>query len=273
MNTTKRISSISPSLTLAITAKAKAMKAEGKSVIGFGAGEPDFNTPQHIIDAAKEALDKGCTKYTPSSGLPQLRAKIAEKFKQEQGLDYEPSQIIVSSGAKHSIFNAMFALVEEGDEVIIPAPYWLTYPEVVKVCGGVSVFVEGHKDNHFKITPEDLKKAITPKTKMLIFNSPSNPTGAVYTEEEIRALGKVVEEAGIWVLSDEIYSKLIYDGVKHFSIARVSEKVKEHTVIVNGVSKTYAMTGWRIGWLAAPKDVAKAIDSFQSHATSNPASV
>lgn len=273
MNTTKRISSISPSLTLAITAKAKAMKAEGKSVIGFGAGEPDFNTPQHIIDAAKEALDKGYTKYTPSSGLPQLRKKIAEKFKQEQGLDYDPSQIIVSSGGKHAIFNAMFALVEDGDEVIIPAPYWLTYPEVVKICGGKSVFIEGHKENHFKITPEDLKKAITPKTKMLIFNSPSNPTGAVYTEEEIRALGKVAEEAGIWVLSDEIYCKLIYDGVEHFSMAQVSDKLKEKTVVVNGVSKTYAMTGWRIGWLAAPKEVAKAIDSFQSHATSNPTSI
>ena len=249
------------------------MKAEGKSVIGFGAGEPDFNTPQHIIDAAKEALDKGYTKYTPSSGLPQLRKKIAEKLKEEQGLDYDFSQIIVSSGGKHAIFNAMFALVEDGDEVIIPAPYWLTYPEVVKICGGTSVFIEGHKENHFKITPEDLKNAITPKTKMLIFNSPSNPTGAVYTEEEIRALGKVAEEAGIWVLSDEIYGKLIYDGVKHFSMAQVSEKLKEKTVIVNGVSKTYAMTGWRIGWMAAPKEVAKAVDSFQSHATSNPASV
>ncbi len=273
MNTTKRISAIAPSLTLAITAKAKAMKAEGKSVIGFGAGEPDFNTPQHIIDAAKDALDKGYTKYTPSSGLPQLRAKIAEKFKTEQNLDYEPSQIIVSSGAKHSIFNAMFALVEDGDEVIIPSPYWLTYPEVVKVCGGVSVFIEGHKENHFKITPDDLKKAITSKTKVLIFNSPSNPTGAVYTEEEIRALGAVAEEAGIWVISDEIYCKLIYDGVKHFSIAQVSEKMKEKTIVINGVSKTYAMTGWRIGWLAAPKEVAKAIDSFQSHATSNPTSI
>ena len=273
MNTTKRISSISPSLTLAITAKAKAMKAEGKSIIGFGAGEPDFNTPKHIIDAAKDALDKGFTKYTPSSGLPALRQKIADKFKEEQGLTYAPSQIIVSSGAKHSIFNAMFALIEEGDEVIIPAPYWLTYPEVVKVCGGVSVFVEGHKDNHFKITPQDLKQAITPKTKMLIFNSPSNPTGTVYTEAEIRALGKVAEEAGIWVLSDEIYSKLIYDGVKHFSMAQVSPALKEKTVIINGVSKTYAMTGWRIGWLAAPAEVAKAIDSFQSHATSNPTSI
>lgn len=273
MSTTKRISSISPSLTLAITAKSKAMKAEGKSVIGFGAGEPDFNTPQHIIDAAKEALDKGYTKYTPSSGLPALRKKIAEKLKEEQGLDYDPSQIIVSSGAKHSIFNAMFALIEEGDEVIIPSPYWLTYPEVVKVCGGVSVFVKGHRENHFKIDPKDLKKAITPKTKMLVFNSPSNPTGSVYTEAEIRAIGKVCEEAGIWVLSDEIYSKLIYDGVQHFSIARCSEALKEKTVIVNGVSKTYAMTGWRIGWLAAPKEVAKAIDSFQSHATSNPSTI
>lgn len=195
MSITRRISSISPSLTLAITAKAKAMKAEGKSIIGFGAGEPDFNTPQHIIDAAKAALDKGFTKYTPSSGLLELRKKIAQKFKEDNNLDYEPSQIIVSSGAKHSIFNAMFALLEEGDEVIIPAPYWLTYPELVKVCGGVSVFVEGRKDNHFKVSPEDIKKAITPKTKLLVFNSPSNPTGAVYTEEEIRAIGKVVEEA------------------------------------------------------------------------------
>ena len=164
MNTTKRISSISPSLTLAITAKAKAMKAEGKSVIGFGAGEPDFNTPQHIIDAAKEALDKGYTKYTPSSGLPQLRKKIAEKLKEEQGLDYDFSQIIVSSGGKHAIFNAMFALVEDGDEVIIPAPYWLTYPEVVKICGGTSVFIEGHKENHFKITPEEISTVVEPPT-------------------------------------------------------------------------------------------------------------
>ena len=273
MSITRRISSISPSLTLAITAKAKAMKAEGKSIIGFGAGEPDFNTPQHIIDAAKAALDNGYTKYTPSSGLLELRRKIAEQFKKDNNLEYDPSQIIVSSGAKHSIYNVMFALLEEGDEVIIPAPYWLTYPELVKVCGGVSVFVEGHKENHFKVSPQDIERAITPKTKMLIFNSPSNPTGAVYTEEEIRAIGKVVEEAGIYVLSDEIYSKLIYDGVKHFSMASVSEKLKEKTIVVNGVSKTYAMTGWRIGWLAAPKDVAKAIDSFQSHATSNPSSI
>lgn len=268
-----RTSSISPSLTLAITAKAKAMKAAGESVVSFGVGEPDFNTPQHIIDAAKAALDKGYTKYTPSSGLLPLRKAICEKFKRDNGLDYEPSQIIVSDGAKHSIFNACFALVEEGDEVIVPAPYWLTYPEVIKVCGGVPVYIECKKENGFKFTPAELEAAITPKTKMLIFNSPSNPTGAVYTEEEVRAIAEVCEKKEIFVLSDEIYEKLCYDGVKPFSIAACSEKMKDLTITVNGVSKTYAMTGWRVGYLAAPSDVAKAIDSFQSHATSNACSV
>lgn len=268
-----RISSIAPSLTLAITAKAKAMKAAGESVVSFGAGEPDFNTPGHIIDAAKAALDRGCTKYTPSSGLMPLRKAIAEKLRRDNGLDYEPSQIIVSNGAKHSIFNACFALLEEGDEVIIPAPYWLTYPEVVKVCGGVPVYIEGKKENQFKFTAEDLERAITDKTKLLIFNSPSNPTGAVYTEPEVRAIAEVCERKGIFVLSDEIYEKLCYGGVKPFSIAACSEKMKELTVTVNGLSKTYAMTGWRLGYLAAPKDVAKAIDSFQSHATSNACSI
>ena len=268
-----RMSAISPSLTLAITAKAKAMKAAGEPVVSFGVGEPDFNTPKNIIDAAKAALDKGYTKYTPSSGLLPLRKAICEKFKKDNGLDYDPSQIIVSDGAKHSIFNACFALIEEGDEVIIPAPYWLTYPEVVKVCGGVPVYLECRKEDKFKFTPARLAAAITPKTKMLIFNSPSNPTGAVYTEEEVRAIAKVCEEKEIFVLSDEIYEKLCYDGVKPFSVAACSEKMKELTVTVNGVSKTYAMTGWRVGYLAAPKDVAKAIDSFQSHATSNACSI
>ena len=268
-----RMSAISPSLTLAITAKAKAMKAAGEPVVSFGVGEPDFNTPKNIIDAAKAALDKGYTKYTPSSGLLPLRKAICEKFKKDNGLDYDPSQIIVSDGAKHSIFNACFALIEEGDEVIIPAPYWLTYPEVVKVCGGVPVCLECRKEDKFKFTPARLAAAITPKTKMLIFNSPSNPTGAVYTEEEVRAIAKVCEEKEIFVLSDEIYEKLCYDGVKPFSVAACSEKMKELTVTVNGVSKTYAMTGWRVGYLAAPKDVAKAIDSFQSHATSNACSI
>lgn len=268
-----RMSTISPSLTLSISAKAKAMKAAGEDVVNFGVGEPDFSTPEHIIDAAKEALDKGYTKYTPSSGLPELRRAICSKFRRDNGLDYEPSQIIVSNGAKHSIFNVCFSLLNEGDEVIIPAPYWLTYPEVVKVCGGVPVFVQARKKNNFKITPEQLQAAITERTKLFIFNSPCNPTGAVYSEEEVRALAAVCEEAGIFVLSDEIYEKLVYGSTKPFSFAACSPKIKERTITVNGVSKTYAMTGWRIGYLAAPPDVAKAIDSFQSHATSNPNSI
>ncbi|MBQ5929964.1 MAG: pyridoxal phosphate-dependent aminotransferase [Clostridia bacterium] len=269
----QRMATLSPSLTLAISAKAKAMKAAGESVVSFGVGEPDFNTPDHIIQAAKIALDNGQTKYTPSSGLLPLRKAICEKFKRDNNLDYEPSQIIVSNGAKHSIFNACYAVLDEGDEVIIPAPYWLTYPEVVKVCGATPVYIDCKKENKFKFTAEELKAAITPKTKMLIFNSPSNPTGAVYTEEEVRAIAKVCEEAEIFVLSDEIYEKLCYNGVKPFSMAACSEKMKELTITVNGVSKTYAMTGWRVGYLAAPKDIAKAIDSFQSHATSNACSI
>ncbi|MBE7068728.1 MAG: pyridoxal phosphate-dependent aminotransferase [Clostridiales bacterium] len=269
----KRMSTLAPSLTLAISAKAKAMKSAGESVVSFGVGEPDFNTPEHIINAAKSALDNGHTKYTPSSGLLPLRKAICEKFQKDNGLTYEPSQIIVSNGAKHSIFNACYAVLEEGDEVIIPAPYWLTYPEVVKVCGATPVYIDCKKENQFKFSPEELKAVITPKTKMLIFNSPSNPTGAVYNEEETRAIAKVCEEAGIFVLADEIYEKLCYNGVKPFSIAKCSEKMQDLTITVNGVSKTYAMTGWRVGYLAAPKDVAKAIDSFQSHATSNACSI
>ena len=269
----KRMEAISPSLTLAISAKAKAMKAAGESVVSFSVGEPDFNTPDHIIQAAKTALDNGHTKYTPSSGLLPLRKAICEKFQKDNGLEYEPSQIIVSNGAKHSIFNACYALLDEGDEVIIPEPYWLTYPEVVKVCGGVPKYLSCKKENKYKFSAEDLKNAITPKTKMLIFNSPSNPTGAVYNEEEVRAIAKVCEDAEIFVLADEIYEKLCYNGVKPFSIAKCSEKMKELTITINGVAKTYAMTGWRVGYLAAPKDVAKAIDSFQSHATSNASSI
>ena len=269
----QRMTTLSPSLTLAISAKAKAMKAAGENVVSFGVGEPDFNTPEHIITAAKNALDNGHTKYTPSSGLLPLRKAICEKFQRDNNLSYEPSQIIVSNGAKHSIFNACYAVLEEGDEVIIPAPYWLTYPEVVKVCGATPVYLECKKENKFKFTAKELKSAITPKTKMLIFNSPSNPTGAVYNEAEVREIAKVCEEAEIFVLADEIYEKLCYNGVKPFSIAACSEKMKDLTITVNGVSKTYAMTGWRVGYLAAPKDIAKAIDSFQSHATSNACSV
>lgn len=269
----KRIKTIAPSLTLAISAKAKAMKAAGEDVVNFGVGEPDFNTPEHIIQAAEDALERGYTKYTPSAGLPELRRAICDKFLRDNNLEYEPSQIIVSNGAKHSIFNVCFALLDEGDEVIIPAPYWLTYPEVVKVCGGVPVIVKASKKTGFKITPEQLKKAVTPKTKLFIFNSPSNPTGAVYTESEVRALAAVCEEAGIFVLADEIYEKLVYGTERPFSMAAVSPKMKDLTITVNGVSKTYAMTGWRVGYLAAPKAIAKAIDSFQSHATSNANSI
>lgn len=269
----KRIRTISPSLTLAISARAKSMKAAGEDVISFGVGEPNFNTPAHIVEAAENALEKGFTKYTPSSGMIELRRAICEKFKRDNDLEYESSQIIVSNGAKHSIFNVCYAILDEGDEVIIPAPYWLTYPEVVKACGGVPVIVQATRENGFKITPEQLEAAITPKTKLFIFNSPSNPTGAVYSEEEVRALAAICEKYEILVLSDEIYEKLVYGTVKPFSMAACSEKMKELTVTVNGVSKTYAMTGWRIGYLAAPRDIAKAIDSFQSHATSNANSI
>lgn len=269
----KRIRTISPSLTLAISARAKSMKAAGEDVISFGVGEPNFNTPAHIVEAAENALEKGFTKYTPSSGMIELRRAICEKFKRDNDLEYESSQIIVSNGAKHSIFNVCYAILDEGDEVIIPAPYWLTYPEVVKACGGVPVIVQATRENGFKITPEQLETAITPKTKLFIFNSPSNPTGAVYSEEEVRALAAICEKYEILVLSDEIYEKLVYGTVKPFSMAACSEKMKELTVTVNGVSKTYAMTGWRIGYLAAPRDIAKAIDSFQSHATSNANSI
>ncbi len=270
MKLAKRIRAISPSQTLAISAKAKAMKEAGENVISFSVGEPDFATPRHIVAAAEEALERGYTKYTPAAGLPALRRAVCEKFLRDNLLEYEPSQIVVSNGAKHAIFNACFALVEEGDEVIIPAPYWLTYPEIVKACGGVPVFIEAKKERGFKISPEQLRAAITPKTKLFIFNSPCNPTGAVYNEAEVRALAEVCEEVDIFVLSDEIYEKLVYGDVKPFSFAACSEGAKRRTVTVNGVSKTYAMTGWRIGYLAAPKEIAAAIDSFQSHATSNP---
>ncbi len=268
-----RIRSIAPSQTLAISAKAKAMAAQGENVISFGAGEPDFNTPEHIINAAIDALRLGRTKYTPASGLPELKHEIADKFWRDNGIDYSPSQIVVSNGAKHSIFNVCYALLEEGDEVIIPAPYWVTYPEIVKSLGGVPVIVNTDASTNYKITPERLRAAVTGKTKLFIFNSPCNPTGVVYSEAEVRALAKVCEEGNFYVLSDEIYEKLVYNGVKPFSMAAVSEKMKERTITVNGVSKTYSMTGWRIGYLGAPRQIAAAIGSFQSHATSNPNSV
>lgn len=265
----KKVASIAPSMTLAISAKANELKAAGERVINFGVGEPDFNTPEHIIEAAKNALDKGYTKYVAAAGLPALKKSICKKLKEDNDLDYKPSQIIVSNGAKHSIFNALFATIDDGDEVIIPSPYWLTYPEVVKSCGGVPVYVQTTRESGYKMTAEQLEAAITPKTKMLIFNTPSNPTGAVYVEEEIRKIAHICVKHGILVLSDEIYEKLIYGGEKHFSIAQASPEMKELTIVINGVSKSYAMTGWRLGYLACNEVIAKAIASFQSHSTSN----
>ena len=267
-----RAANITPSVTLAITAKAKKMKADGISVIGFGAGEPDFGTPDFIVEAAKKALDENFTKYTPSSGMPALRQAIADKLRRENGLFYEPSQIIVSNGAKHSLFNAMAATVDPGDEVIIPSPYWLTYPELVRLCDGVPVFVLTEEELGFKLSPAALEAAITPKTKWLILNSPSNPTGAVYSREELSALAEVCIRRDIGVISDEIYEKLVYAGAEHVSIASLPG-MAERTVVVNGLSKSCAMTGWRIGYLAAPKEIAKAVDGLQSHATSNANSI
>ncbi len=264
-----RVATIAPSMTLAMSAKAAELKAAGEKVISFGVGEPDFNTPDHIVQAAKDALDAGYTKYVAAAGLPALKKAVCKKLKQDNGIEYKPSQIVISNGAKHSIFNAVFATINPGDEVIIPTPYWLTYPEVVKCCGGTPVYVYATRESGFKVTAKQIESAVTPKTKMLIFNTPCNPTGAVYTEDEIRAIAAVCEEHDILVLSDEIYEKLIYGDFKHFSIAAVSPKMKELTIVINGVSKSYAMTGWRLGYLAAEEGIAKAISSFQSHATSN----
>ena len=266
---THRVSKISPSMTLAMSACAAELKAAGEKVINFGVGEPDFNTPAHIIQAAKDAMDKGYTKYVAAAGLPALKKAVCEKLARDNNLEYKPNQIVISNGGKHAILNAVAAVVEEGDEVIIPSPYWLTYPEVVRFFGGVPVYVETTRESGFKMTAEQLEAAITPKTSMLIFNSPCNPTGAVYSEEEIKAIAAVCVKHNICVLSDEMYEKLVYDGQKHYSIAEVSPEMKELTILVNGVSKSYAMTGWRLGYLAAPENVAKAIGSCQSHATSN----
>jgi aspartate aminotransferase len=268
----QRAASLSPSLTLAIDAKAKQMKADGQDVVGFGAGEPDFDTPQHIKDAAAKALAAGFTKYTPSSGIPELRQAIADKFKQENGLSYKPSQVIVSCGGKHSCYNVVIATCQEGDEVIIPAPYWLSYPEMVKLASAKPVIIETTDRTEFKVTPDQLRAAITPRTRLFILNSPSNPTGSVYTPEEIKALGDVCVERGVLIMSDEIYEHLLYEGAQHKSVATFSQAHYDHTIIVHGFAKAWSMTGWRLGFLAAPEPIAKAIDAVQSHSTSNPTS-
>ncbi|MBG90046.1 MAG: aspartate aminotransferase [Verrucomicrobiales bacterium] len=263
---------LSPSVTLAIDAKAKELKASGVDVVGFGTGQPDFDTPDFIKDAAKNALDDGFTKYTQAAGIPELRQAVADKFKRENGLEYKPSQIVVSCGGKHSCYNIMMALCQEGDEVLIPAPYWLSYPEMVKLAGATPVVVEASDATEFKITPDQLRAAITPNTRLLIFNTPGNPTGTVYTPEEAKAIGDVCVEHGIMILSDEIYEHLLYDGAVHQSVATCSPEHQAHTIVTHGFAKAWSMTGWRLGFIAAPEPIAKKISAIQSHSTSNPTS-
>ena len=269
----EKFSSINPSSTLAIDSKFKQMKADGMDVVGFGAGEPDFETPKHIKDAAIEAILGNKTKYTPASGTLELKAAICEKFRRDNGLEYAPSQIVVSNGAKHSLVNAFGAILNPGDEVIVPAPFWVSYPEMIKYCDGVPVIINTKEEDNFKFTADVFKAAITPKTKAIVINSPSNPTGMMYTEDELRAIADVAVENNIYVVSDEIYEHLLYDGHKHVSIASFGDKIKDLTIVVNGVSKTYAMTGWRIGFTASSEKIAKLMGNVQSHTTSNPNSI
>lgn len=270
MSLSKKASAIAPSLTLEITAKAKKLKEEGRPVISFAAGEPDFNTPDYIIAAAKKALDEGRTKYTPASGTVSLKTAIADKLKKDNDLDYKPSQIVISNGAKHALYNALAAILNPGDEVILPAPYWLTYPELIMLCDGITVPVQTSAASDFKITPAQLEAAINPKTKAIILNNPSNPTGAVYTKAELIALAAVLEKyPNVYIISDEIYEKLTYED-EYYSIAATSPAMLDRTIVVNGMSKTYSMTGWRIGYTASNQQIAKLIAGMQSHMTSNP---
>ncbi|MEH1785076.1 MAG: pyridoxal phosphate-dependent aminotransferase [Nostoc sp.] len=269
MKLAARVSQVTPSLTLAIAAKAKALKAEGIDVCSFSAGEPDFDTPAHIKAAAVKALEEGKTKYGAAAGEPKLREAIAHKLKIDNGLDYKSENVIVTNGGKHSLYNLIVALIDPGDEVIIPAPYWLSYPEMVTLVGGVSVIVPTDATTGYKITPEQLRKAITPKTKLFILNSPSNPTGMVYTPDEIKALAQVVVDADIFVVSDEIYEKILYDGAEHISIGSLGKEIFDRTLISNGFAKAYSMTGWRLGYLAGPVEIIKAASTIQGHSTSN----
>lgn len=270
MKISKRSKTVSPSLTLSLTAKANKLRDEGIDVISFGVGEPDFSTPQHIVDAAKSALDCGYTKYTAVAGIPTLRQAISEKLQLDLALTYNSNQIVVCNGAKQALFNALQLVVEEGDEVIVIAPYWLTYPELVKLCGGKCVVVTASAENNFVPQASDIEKAITPRTKAIIFNSPNNPTGAVYSKQNYDEIAQVLSKyPDIWIISDEIYDKLIFDGNNHVSLAQYSELFLR-TIIVNGVSKAYAMTGWRIGYCACPsEEYAKLISGLQSHQTGN----
>ncbi len=270
MELNERVAAITPSLTMAIDAKAKAMVAAGEKVCGFGAGEPDFDTPDHIKEAAAKALREGKTKYAPNDGILELRAAIADKLASENKLSYKLEQILVSNGAKHSLFNIFMALCREGDEVIIPAPYWLSYPEMVRVAGGKPVFVRGSEAHELKVTASQVEAVITPRSKALILNSPSNPTGMVYTRDELRALAEVAVKHNLFIISDEIYERMVYDKVEAVSVGSLSPEIFKRTITVNGFSKPYAMTGWRLGYFAGPIEIVKAASAFQSHSTSAP---
>ncbi|MFL2478861.1 MAG: pyridoxal phosphate-dependent aminotransferase [Verrucomicrobiales bacterium] len=264
------IADLSPSLTLSITSQAKQMREEGIDVCNLGAGEPDFDTPQYIKSAAIDALQDGQTKYTAVAGLLALRKGLSKKLREENQLDYEHNEIVVNCGAKHSCFNAIMACCDAGDEVIIPAPYWTSYPEMVRAVGAEPVFVETKQENNWKITAQEFDDAMTGSTKMIIINSPNNPTGAVYSREELAAIGEVAASEDILILSDEIYEKLIYGESEHVSIGSISDEIRKLTITINGFSKAYSMTGWRLGYTAATKEIADAIDTIQSHSTSNP---
>ena len=270
MKVSKRAANVPPSATLAVTARAKELKSKGVDVVDFGAGEPDFDTPDYIKDAAIKALKAGKTKYTAESGIVELRAAIAAKLKKENGLDYTPDQVIVNIGGKHSVYEAMQAVLDPGDEVILPIPYWVTYPETIKLAGAVPIIVQTDKTNSYKITPAQLKKALTQKTAMIVLNSPSNPGGFTYTPEELQALAKVLEGTNVVVLSDEIYEKLIYGDTKFVSFASFGKDAYDRTLTLNGLSKTFSLTGWRLGYAAGPLEVIKAMGRLQSHMTSNP---
>ena len=269
MKLSRRVLGMSPSPTMAITSKAKEMRAKGIDVIGFGAGEPDFDTPQHVKEAAIKAINEGFTKYTPPAGILELREAVAEKLKKENGIDYEPSQVVITDGAKQALFSLMLSVIDEGDEVIIPAPYWVTYPEQVKFAGGRPVFVETKEENNFSLTLQDIEPAVTPKTKMLILCTPNNPTGSVIDRDELERIGKFCAERGILIASDECYEKLTYDGFKHTSIASISEEIKSVTVTINALSKAFSMTGWRVGYAAGPKEIIDAMVKINSQSISN----
>ncbi|WP_121616521.1 pyridoxal phosphate-dependent aminotransferase [Virgibacillus halodenitrificans] len=273
MDLAKRVKTLTPSTTLAITAKAKELKMQGHDVIGLGAGEPDFNTPEYILEAAEKAMHDGLTKYTPSGGVAELKKAIINKFQIDNNLEYNAEEVIVTTGAKHALYTLFQVILNEEDEVIVPAPYWVSYPEQIKLAGGKPVIISAKEENEFKITPQALEEAINPSTKAVIINSPSNPTGMVYNEQELRELGEICMKHDILIVSDEIYEKLLYTGDTHVSIAQLSPELKEQTIVINGVSKSHSMTGWRIGYAAGTSKIIKAMTNLASHSTSNPTSI